>query len=166
MGAISFARLARPIKPASCAGAAGRAGIGHARQQRPAARRGGDSGPGFAVRQERGGVVDTPLRRRPRILRGVPLRMRRRGMRVNSASAIAAVKAVRAVRDCRVEVYRDGPRGMDSFPLRVVAEQTEGPDALLAGRVKHTIGVTPTGPPAAGIGSESRKARRWVDLRG
>jgi hypothetical protein len=55
---------------------------------------------------------------------------------------------------------------MDSFPLRVVAEQTEGPDALLAGRVKHTIGVTPTGPPAAGIGSESRKARRWVDLRG
>jgi hypothetical protein len=32
--------------------------------------------------------------------------------------------------------------------------------------VKHTIGVTPTGPPAASISSESRKAKRWVDLRG
>ncbi len=89
-----------------------------------------------------------------------------RGMLVNPAAAIAAVEAVRAVRDFRFEVVRDGPLGMDSFLLRVVADDADGLDAILAARVKDAIGVTPTVQHVVSLDSASWKAKRWLDLRG
>jgi hypothetical protein len=70
------------------------------------------------------------------------------------------------VRDFRFEVFRDGPLGMDSFLLRVVADEADGLDAMLAARVKGAIGVTPTVQHVASLDSTSWKAKRWVDQRG